>query len=77
MLFYEKSFRGILHGVLTSIFFVLLFLYTAETLDLYARILPIDWTGWIGLFLIFTYLGVLFFISSTLARKISYSIIKR
>ena len=76
MLFFERSFRGVLHAVLTSIFIFILFLFTGETFESYAQLLPIDWAGWIGLLIIFTYLGLLFLISSILGRIISYSIIK-
>ena len=45
MLFFERSFRGVLHAVLTSIFIFILFLFTGETFESYAETLPIDWTG--------------------------------
>ena len=76
MLLFEKSSRGILHSVLFIIIRIMLFLLTAETFESYAEQLQIDWTGWIGLSIIFTYIGLWIFTSFILARIISYSIIK-
>ena len=77
MFLFEKSSRGILQRVLFAIIFFILFLLTAGTFESYAEQMPIDWTGGIGLSIIFTYIGLLGFISFVLGRIISYSIIKR